>query len=55
MSALAGATPDEFEDALGAWGQALSLLNEMIRPHVLSDAWIGGLVAGGMKAEHAKA
>ena len=55
MSALVGPAPDEFEDALGAWGHSLSLLDEPLRPHTLTDAWIQGLVAASVQAQHAKA
>jgi len=42
--------PEEFADALSEWAYALHLLHEPLRAVTLANAWIAGLVAGGIKA-----
>jgi len=48
--------PEEFSEALTEWARAQRRLREPLRPHMLTDAWIAGLVAGTrLKVEHGKA
>lgn len=44
--------PAPVTDALEMWGRALMLLHEPLRPQMLTDAWVAGLVAARVGAEH---
>lgn len=44
--------PEAFQNALERWARKVRLLHEKFNPHWLAAAYIAGLVAAGIRAEH---